>query len=210
MSRARRIVSLLHRKYPDPRIALEYSNPLQLLIAVILSAQCTDARVNMVTPALFEKYTNARTLAEAEQDEIEEAIRTTGFYRSKAKNIIACCKALVENHNGRVPSTMEELTALPGVGRKTANCVLSSAFGVASGVVVDTHVIRLATRLGLTTNSQPEKIEADLCELLPRDEWIHFGNALIHHGRKICDARRPLCAECVLNRLCPSANNRTR
>ena len=159
----------------------------------------------MVTPSLFTKYKTARNFAEANQAEIEREIHSTGFFRNKAKNIIGCCKALVENHKGKVPSSMEELVQLPGVGRKTANCILGGAFGIPAGIVVDTHVMRLATRLGLTQNSQPDKIEADLCDLLVRTDWIHFGNALIHHGRNICNARNPQCAECVLNKLCPSA-----
>lgn len=203
--RTQKLESLLRKKYPSPTIALSHSNPLQLLIAVILSAQCTDVRVNMVTPSLFAKYKTARDFAEADPAELEREIHSTGFFRNKARSIIGCCKALVENHKGQVPSSMEELIQLPGVGRKTANCILGGAFGIPAGIVVDTHVIRLATRLGLTQNSQPDKIEADLCDLLERKDWIHFGNALIHHGRNICGARNPRCAECVLNKLCPSA-----
>ena len=203
--RAKKIESILRKEYPSPVIALSYSNPLQLLIAVILSAQCTDVRVNMVTPSLFKKYKSARDFANADPKELEEVIHSTGFFRNKAKNIIGCCKALVGIHKGEVPSSMEELIQLPGVGRKTANCILGGAFGIPAGIVVDTHVIRLANRLGLTQNSQPEKIESDLCDLLDRKDWIHFGNAVIHHGRKICSARNPRCSECVLNELCPSA-----
>ena len=204
--RARKIESLLRKGYPAPEIALKHSNPLQLLISVILSAQCTDVRVNMVTPALFRKYRNAKDFATAIPAELEREIHSTGFYRNKAKNIIACCKALLSGFAGEVPSTMEELIQLPGVGRKTANCVLGGAFGIAAGVVVDTHVIRLSNRLGLTTNSNAEKIEEDLCGLIDREDWIHFGNAVILHGRSICGARNPLCNECMLNDLCPSAN----
>ena len=203
--RAQKIESLLRKEYPSPTIALSHSSPLQLLIAVILSAQCTDVRVNMVTPSLFKKYKTARDFAEADPGELEREIHSTGFFRNKAKNIIGCCKALVENHKGNVPSSMEELVQLPGVGRKTANCILGEAFGIPAGIVVDTHVMRLATRLGLTQNSQPDKIEADLCNLLAKKDWIHFGNAVIHHGRNICGARNPKCADCVLNKLCPSA-----
>jgi endonuclease III len=202
---AQKIESLLRKEYPSPTIALSHSSPLQLLIAVILSAQCTDVRVNMVTPSLFNKYKTARDFAEADPAELEREIHSTGFFRNKAKNIIGCCRALVENHKGKVPSSMEELVPLPGVGRKTANCILGGAFGIPAGIVVDTHVMRLATRLGLTQNSQPDKIEADLCDLLAKKDWIHFGNAMVHHGRNICDARNPRCAECVLNKLCPSA-----
>lgn len=204
-NRAQKIESLLRKEYPSPTIALEYSTPLQLLIAVILSAQCTDLRVNVVTPALFGKYRTAQEFANADIKELEQVIHSTGFFRNKAKNIVACCKALVEDYGGEVPATMDELIQLPGVGRKTANCVLGAAFGIPSGIVVDTHVMRLATRLGLTGNTQPEKIEIDLSELIAKNDWIHFGNALIHHGRKICDARKPQCAMCVLEKLCPSA-----
>lgn len=205
--RGQKIESLLRNEYPSPTIALLHSNPLQLLIAVILSAQCTDVRVNMVTPSLFAKYKTPLDFAKANPAVLEREIHSTGFFRNKAKNIIGCCKALIEKHKGKVPSSMEELVLLPGVGRKTANCILGGAFGIPAGIVVDTHVIRLATRLGLTQNSQPDKIEADLCGLLARKDWIHFGNAVIHHGRNICAARNPKCAECVLKELCPSAEN---
>ena len=204
--RARQIESLLREKYPSASVALLHSTPLQLLISVILSAQCTDARVNMVTPALFKKYKTVDAFAHANLSQLEREIYSTGFYRNKAKNIIECCKAVMERHSGEVPSSMDELIQLPGVGRKTANCVLSGAFDIASGIVVDTHVVRLTKRLGLTENSHPEKIESDLCKVIDRSDWIHFGNALIHHGRKICGARNPQCALCILNKLCPSAS----
>jgi endonuclease III len=204
VARARAIEKKLRRAYPDPRIALKCENPVQLLIAVILSAQCTDVQVNVVTKELFLKYRSAHDFATADLRELEQDIRSTGFYHNKAKNIVACCTALLERHGGRVPETMEELTALAGVGRKTANCVLGGAFGIASGVVVDTHVKRIANRLGLTKQSDPEKIETDLNGILIQKDWIHFSNALIHHGRKICGARKPLCGECVLAALCPS------
>jgi endonuclease III len=203
--RAHQIERLLRKKYPSASTALHYRNPLQLLISVILSAQCTDMRVNMVTPSLFAKYATVEAFAHADRSELEHAIHSTGFYRNKAKNIINCCKALIEKHGGEVPSSMDELIQLPGVGRKTANCVLSGAFHTSSGIVVDTHVTRLTTRLGLTENSDPGKIEADMCELIDRKDWIHFGNALIDHGRKVCGARKPQCAGCILNKLCPSA-----
>jgi len=202
---ALQIELLLREKYPSAQVALQHSNPLQLLISVILSAQCTDARVNMVTPALFKKYATVDAFAHAHPSQLEHAIHSTGFYRNKAKNIINCCKALIENHNGKVPSSMDELIQLPGVGRKTANCVLSGAFNITSGIVVDTHVMRLARRLGLTENSNPEKIESDLCEVIEREDWIHFGNALVHHGRKVCGARKPKCTACFLQHVCPSA-----
>ncbi len=203
--RAHTIEALLHDQYPSASVALHYASPLQLLISVILSAQCTDARVNMVTPSLFTKYGTAVAFAHANPSELEHAIHSTGFFRNKAKNIINCCKALMEKHGGEVPSSMDELIQLPGVGRKTANCVLSGAFNITSGIVVDTHVARLSQRLGLTDSSDSEKIESDLCELINRRDWIHFGNALIQHGRKICGARKPECAICLLNPVCPSS-----
>lgn len=207
LARAEKIFALLQGQYPNPSIALAYSTPLELLIAVILSAQCTDARVNIVTKALFRKYTKLKDYAGADQEELEQDIRSTGFYRNKAKNIIACCKALLENHRGSVPGTMEELVLLPGVGRKTANCVLGAVYGANEGVVVDTHVRRLAQRLGLTKNDDPVRIETDLMEIVPREEWFVFGNRLIWHGRRVCDARKPRCPECVLRPHCPSAED---
>lgn len=204
-ARALAIEQILRHTYPNPVIALQFSTPLQLLIAVILSAQCTDARVNIVTKDLFKKYQTAKDFANANQKELEKEIHSTGFYKNKAKNIIACCQALVEKHAGEVPQTMDELTSLAGVGRKTANCILSGCFNIATGIIVDTHVKRVSKRLGLTEENNPETIEFDLMKLIPRKDWIHFGNALIHHGRKICVARKPLCAKCVLNELCPSA-----
>ena len=201
--RAEAIVKILRKEYPSPKVALTFISPLQLLIATILSAQCTDVRVNMVTPALFQRYTTVEEFAAASPSELEELIHSTGFYKNKARNIINCCKELVTNYHGEVPMTMEELFSLPGVGRKTANCVLGGAFGIASGIVVDTHVKRLSNRLGLTTEENPEKIEIDLIELVPKKYWIQFSNALIHHGRKICNARTPKCYECTLHALCP-------
>ncbi len=204
-SRCKKIVTILHKSYPDPKVALDFSSPLQLLIATILSAQCTDVRVNKVTPALFKNYRTARDFADAKQEELEQDIRSTGFYHNKAKSIITCCKALVEQHKGMVPKTMEELVQLGGVGRKTANCVLGGAYGINSGVVVDTHVRRVSQRLRLSLNDNPEKIEADLMMLVPQDDWYAFGNMLVWHGRKICDARKPDCLNCPLRKLCPSA-----
>ncbi len=204
-NRCRKIVSALRKEYPEAAVALEFATPLQLLISVILSAQCTDVRVNKVTPGLFKRYKSAKDFAEANPAELEEAIHSTGFFRNKAKNIIGCCRALVENHGGKVPSSMEELIQLPGVGRKTANCILGGAFGITSGIVVDTHVSRLAALLQLTKNSDPVKIETDLCEIVDQKEWIYIGNALILHGRNICIARRPNCPECVLSKYCPSS-----
>ncbi len=204
-ARAKKIVTRLGKIFPNPKIALEYQDPLQLLVATILSAQCTDERVNQVTKELFKKYKTARDYAEANVAEFEQEIRPTGFFRAKAKSIIHCCKELVEKHGGKVPQTMEEMVQLPGVGRKTANCVLGGAYGIASGVVVDTHVRRLAQRLGLSKEEDPEKIESDLMEIIPKKDWIDFGNMLIWHGRRTCQARKPNCLECVINDLCPSA-----
>jgi endonuclease-3 len=200
--RARRIVRLLAKAYPDAHCALCYEDALQLLIATILSAQCTDARVNMVTPALFARYPDARSFGTANPSELEELIRSTGFFRNKARNIIACCRALVEQHGGEVPATMEELVPLPGIGRKTANVILGNAFGV-PGITVDTHVARLSYRLGLTTQTDPVKIERDLMRLIPRKEWTMFSHRLIFHGRQVCFARKPLCEQCVLLQVCP-------
>lgn len=201
--RVERIVKELKVAYPIAVCALRHESPFQLVVATILSAQCTDERVNMVTPALFVKYPTVESLAKANQPELEEVIRSTGFYRNKATNLIGMARAVVENHAGELPQTLEELVLLPGVGRKTANVVLGVAFGVASGVVVDTHVKRLSYLLGLTTSDNPEEIERNLMELLPPDEWIDFSHRLIHHGRRICIARRPKCTECSLLRDCP-------
>jgi endonuclease III len=204
-SRTKKILTLLHKKYPEPKVALHFSNPLQLLIATILSAQCTDVRVNIVTPGLFKKYRSTLDFANANPAELEQDIRSTGFYRNKTKSIISCCKSLVEKHGGKVPKTMEELVQLGGVGRKTANCVLGGAYGINAGVVVDTHVRRLSQRLGLATTDDPEKIELELMDLLPQEDWYLFGNLLVWHGRTICDARKPDCLNCSIQKLCPSA-----
>jgi len=191
--------------YPDAHCALDHRNAFELLAATILSAQCTDVRVNMVTPSLFARYPGAHELANAEQEEVEELIRSTGFFRSKAKNLIGMARALVERHGGEVPRSMAELTALPGVGRKTANVILGNAFGQNDGVVVDTHVARLAHRLGLVTGDDPVKIERKLMELFPREQWTMLSHLLIEHGRRICDARKPRCGECFLADTCPSS-----
>jgi endonuclease-3 len=201
-TRARRLVRELARLYPDVRIALEFADPLQLLVATILSAQCTDARVNQVTPALFARYPDAAAFAAAKPRELEAMIRSTGFFRNKARNIIACCQALVERHGGRVPETMEDLVPLPGVGRKTANVVLGNAFGV-PGIPVDTHVGRLSRRLGLTTHADPAKVERDLTAVLPRKEWVVFAHRMMRHGRQVCHSRRPRCEVCPLASFCP-------
>jgi endonuclease-3 len=201
-TRAGRIVRKLAQLYPDAHCALHYDNPLQLLVATILSAQCTDERVNRITPALFARYPNAKAFATADQAELEKMIQSTGFFRSKAKNIIACCRQLVERYGGEVPRTMEELVPLPGIGRKTANVILGNCFDV-PGIVVDTHVRRLSRRLGLTEHKNPEKIECDLMTLVPRKEWTMFSHRMIFHGRQVCHARKPQCEQCRLAALCP-------
>jgi endonuclease-3 len=201
--RALEVAEGLRELYPDARCALNFRSPLELLIATILSAQCTDERVNIVTRELFKKYRSAADYAAAPIAELEEMIRSAGFYRMKAKNIQACCRALVEQHGGDVPKELAALVLLGGVGRKTANVVLGTAFGIPSGVVVDTHVTRLTYRLGLTKQTDAVKIEEDLMAALPPEEWIDFSHRLIWHGRKICTARKPLCEECRLNPICP-------
>lgn len=197
------ILRKLKRRYPDATCALEHENPLQLLVATILSAQCTDARVNMVTRDLFRRYRTAEDYANADPEAFEEAIKSTGFFRNKTKSILGMAQALVERHGGAVPNEMDELVRLPGVGRKTANVVLGTAFGKNEGVVVDTHVARIANRLKLTKERDPEKIERDLMKLVPRREWTDFAHLLIHHGRQICTARNPKCEICPVNELCP-------
>ncbi len=189
--RAAALIEAFGKVYPEAHCELDFSNPLELLVATMLSAQCTDKRVNMVTPGLFKKYRTARAYAEAPQEVLEKEIQSTGFFRSKAKNLRAMAADLVAKHGGKVPSTMEELTALAGVGRKTANVVLGNAFGINEGVVVDTHVLRLSRRLGLTKHSEPEKIEQDLMKLIPREKWALFSHWLIWHGRRRCFARKP-------------------
>jgi endonuclease III len=204
-ARARKIIARLKREYPDATCALQHRNALELVVATILSAQCTDARVNMVTPHLFAKYRTATDYAAADPGVLEKEIQSTGFFRNKTKSIIGMAQALVERHGGEVPETMEELTALPGVGRKTANVILGTWFRKNEGVVVDTHVHRLSRLLGLTRQDDPVKIEQDLMAIVPRDDWTWFSHTLIQHGRAVCIARRPRCADCVLNRLCPSS-----
>lgn len=191
--------------YPNAHCALDHENAYQLLVATILSAQCTDKRVNMVTPALFRHYPDATRLADAEQEQLEEEIRSTGFFRAKSKSLLGMARALVSRHGGTVPDSMEELTKLPGVGRKTANVVLGNAFGRNVGIVVDTHVARLANRLGLTDETDPVKIEAALMPLFPPEQWTMLSHLLIEHGRQVCVARVPRCAQCVLNDICPSS-----
>lgn len=195
------IIDILDRHYPNVKVALNYSNPLELLIATILSAQCTDERVNKITPYVFKKYPTAKHYAEADLDILEEDIRPTGFYKNKAKHIKACCQALVEKYTGEVPADLEKLTTLPGIGRKTANVVLGNAFGI-PGIVVDTHVRRVSQRLGLTKNSDAVKIEFDLMNIIPKPQWTKFSLQLTWHGRNICTARKPNCKKCPISPLC--------
>ena len=204
-ARVRKIITRLKRNYPDATCALQHETALQLVVATILSAQCTDARVNMVTPALFAKYRSAADYAVADPRVLEREIQSTGFFRNKTKSIIGMAQGLVERHGGEVPDTMEALTALPGVGRKTANVVLGTWFRKNEGVVVDTHVHRLTRLLKLTKRDDPVSIEQDMMALVPREDWTWFSHTLIHHGRQVCIARRPRCEECVLNQLCPSS-----
>lgn len=201
MADAEQIAARLLDRYPDPRLALHYADPLQLLIAVILSAQCTDARVNQVTPALFARYRTAKDFAKAEPGALEEAIRPTGFYRSKARRLIDCCRLLVERWQGEVPPRLEDLMTLPGVGRKTANMVLGNAFDI-PGIAVDTHVLRVANRLGLAHSEDADTVEESLMAALPKELWVRFGNAMILHGRETCTARHPACGRCVLYGQC--------
>jgi endonuclease-3 len=203
LKRTQRILSALRRVYPDAHCELNFSNPLQLLVATILSAQCTDKRVNLVTAELFKKYRSAKDFAAAPLAEIEAAVKSTGFFRNKAKSIQACCAALVEKFGGEVPRTMDELHALAGVGRKTANVVLGNAFGVNVGVVVDTHVIRLSSRLGLAKGTDAVKLEQELMKLVPQNDWTWFSHWLIWHGRRRCAARKPDCLNCEIKTLCP-------
>ncbi len=203
---ASKIVRMLEKQYPYAKTALNYTNPLELLVATILSAQCTDSRVNVVTEALFKKYRKAEDYANADIDELEKEIMSTGFYKNKSKNIKRCCAVLTEEFNSQVPNTMKEMLGLPGVARKTANIVLANAYNVTEGIAVDTHVRRLAKRLGLTTNSNPNKIEKDLMRILPRDKWMRISDLLISHGRTICKSRKPKCKICVLAHICPSAS----
>lgn len=206
--RAAEILRTLRQTYPDAHCELNHRNPFELLVATILSAQCTDVRVNMVTPPLFAKYPDARRMALADTEDLEELIRSTGFYRNKAKNIRAAAAALTEQYDGQVPRDLDSLTALPGVGRKTANVVLGNAYGIESGVVVDTHVGRLSQRLGLTSHRDPVKIEQDLMKAVPRDAWTLWSHLLIWHGRRRCSARSPDCLRCELSPLCPFPKRR--
>ena len=204
--RIKEIIKILSKEIPDSRIALKFSNPLELLIATILSAQCTDIKVNQVTENLFKKYLTAKDYAEANREGFEEDIRPTGFYRNKAKSIQKSCQELVTRFGGKVPKTLEELVALPGVGRKTANVILGNTFGI-PGIVVDTHVHRVSQRIGLTKKDDPVKIEFDLMEIVPKEEWTHFSSLLVWHGRRTCMARKPLCEQCPINKWCDYEKN---
>ena len=199
------IIRILRREYPRSRTELQFQNPLQILVATILAAQCTDERVNRITPALFIKYPTAAAFAAADRAELEAEIRPTGFFRNKAKSIIGAARKIVEDFGGQVPAQMADLVTLPGVARKTANIVLSSGYGIAEGIAVDTHVKRLSGRLGLSRQHDPEKIERDLLKLVSKKDWLDFNYMLVNHGRKTCQARKPRCPECVVRRLCPSA-----
>lgn len=201
-----RIIRILEKEYPESRTALRFETPLQILVATILSAQCTDERVNKLTPALFKKYPDAAAFAAADRTELELDIRPTGFFRNKAKSIIGAASKIIADFGGRVPDTMAELVTLPGVARKTANILLSSAFGKAEGIAVDVHVKRLSGRLGLSRRLEPEKIEQDLLKIVPKADWLDFNYLMVNHGRRICQARKPKCPECKLTGLCPAAN----
>lgn len=203
--RANEIYDILLDEHPDARCALEHRNPYELAVATILSAQCTDERVNKVTPELFETYPTVVDLAGARQEELEEIIHSTGFFRNKSRNLIGMAEAVVERHDGEIPDTMSELVELPGIGRKTANVILGNAFGKDEGVVVDTHVKRLSNRLRFTRHESPVKIEKDLMEIFPRERWTMLAHLLIFHGRRVCQSRRPRCAECAVAHLCPSS-----
>lgn len=204
-TRALKTIRLLEKEHLDAEIALTFKNPLELLISTILSAQCTDKRVNIVTKTLFKKYKTLEDYAKADIKELELDIRSTGFYHNKARHIKKCCQMLIEKFGSRVPRTMEELLELPGVARKTANIVLSNVFGIVEGIAVDTHVRRLSERLGLTQNKNQDKIEQDLMKIVPKEMWMRFSDLLVFHGRRICMAKKPKCGECVLNKICPSA-----
>lgn len=200
----RAIVSRLEREYPRSRIALKFKNPLELLVATILAAQCTDERVNQVTKTLFARYKKASDYAKAPLEDLQKLVRPTGFFRNKSKSIQAACKMIDSEYGGAVPDTMDELVKLPGVARKTANIVLGDAYGVSSGIAVDTHMLRVSRRLGLTEETDPVKVEADLCAIVPRTKWIHFPHLIADHGRAVCKARKPACRSCVIGDLCPS------
>jgi endonuclease-3 len=202
-AKAKKILGILEETYPDSRVTLDFKNPFELLIATILAAQCTDERVNQVTKGLFKRYPTPKAFADADPVELEEAIRSTGFYRNKARNIIGCCKKLIEEFGGQVPQTMNELITLPGVWRKTANIVLGNAFGITEGIAVDTHVTRVANRLGLAVSDKPDEIEQQLCRIIPKEKWTPLTHLLVFHGRAVCTAKRPDCPHCPVRHLCP-------
>lgn len=202
---AAKVVKILRKTYPDAKCALYFSNPLEILVATILSAQCTDVRVNMVTPGLFKKYRSCKDFAEAKPEELQKDIKSTGFYRNKAKSIQGACRMMLEKFEGKVPRTMTEILELPGVARKTANVVLHNAYGIVEGIVVDTHVRRLSRRLGFTQLNVPEKIEQELLKIIPRKDWGDLSYLLIDHGRALCKAQKPDCENCPVNKICPSA-----
>jgi len=204
-ARVSKVIEFLEKKYPDAKTALTYSNPLEMLVATMLSAQTTDARVNIVTQKLFKKYRTPEDYANADLKELEQDIRSTGFYHNKARNLQKCCQMLVEKFDSRVPNTMEELVELPGVARKTANIVLNNSYGIIAGIAVDTHVHRISQRLGLTENEDATKIEQDLMKITPMEKWMKLTDLLIFHGRQVCIARKPKCDICVLNKICPCA-----
>ncbi len=203
--RAAKIIEILEKQYPTAKTALNYTNPLELLVATMLSAQTTDVRVNIVTQALFKKYLTPEDYAKANTQELESDIRSTGFYHNKARNLKRCCQLLIEKFHSQVPKTMSELLELPGVARKTANIVLYNAYGITAGIAVDTHVLRLSKRLGLTANSDQDKVELDLMAIVPKEKWMPLTDLLIYHGRQVCEAKKPKCNICVLNQICPSA-----
>lgn len=205
-AKAKNISEILFTIYPEATCSLDYEEPLELLIATILAAQCTDERVNIVTRDLYKKYTSVYDYANANPEKLENDIRSTGFYRNKAKNIIGCCKKLIKNFGGKVPDNMEDLLSLPGVGRKTANVVLGNIYGI-PGVIVDTHCKRLSKRIGLTEEEDPEKVESDLMKILPEEDWTAFSNSLVYHGRAICNSRKPNCAKCPIANYCDFFNN---
>lgn len=202
-AKAKQILAILEQTYPGAHVTLDFKNPFQLLIATILAAQCTDERVNQVTKGLFKRYPTPKAFADADPVELEEAIRSTGFYRNKARSVIGCCKKLVEEYGGQVPQTMEALITLPGVWRKTANIVLGNAFGITEGIAVDTHVTRVANRLGLAASDKPDEIEAQLCRIIPKEKWTILTHLLVFHGRAVCTAKRPDCPRCPVHHLCP-------
>ena len=204
-ARVQKIIELLEKKHAEAKIALHFKNPLELLVATILSAQATDEQINALTPKLFQKYRTAKDYANADLTELEQDIKSSGFYHNKAKNLKNSAKMIVEKYNSQVPKTMQELVELPGVARKTSNIVLFNAYGIVAGIAVDTHVRRLAQRLGLTENTNQDKIEKDLMNIVPKDKWMRITDLLIFHGRRVCKARKPLCDACVLNKICPSA-----